>query len=107
MLDETASIEGRKAYLEQRQNTDLNSGLSSPQSELQPVKSPVKQSKDQTMIELSWNKNLRQSNAMSSMPQSSSVKTPAASDPDQKEKNDKRCKEEVESVIAEVETLQE
>ena len=30
MLDEAASIEGRKAYLEQRTGNDLNSGLSSP-----------------------------------------------------------------------------
>jgi len=55
MLDEAASLEGRKAYLEQRAAIDLNSGLSSPQSELQPVTS-VKPSKDQTMIELSSNK---------------------------------------------------
>ena len=34
MTSEVGDIEGRKAYLEQRNQVDLNSGLSSPQSEL-------------------------------------------------------------------------
>ena len=33
LFKEAASIEGRKAYLEQRPNNDLDSGISSPQSE--------------------------------------------------------------------------
>ena len=38
MTSEVGNIEGRKAYLAQRNTTDLdNSGLSSPQSELQPA----------------------------------------------------------------------
>ena len=61
MLDEAASIEGRKAYLEQRTecHDDLNSGLSSPQSEQQPVTTKQTFNKNQKMIELSSNKSVR------------------------------------------------
>lgn len=87
MLNEAGTKEGRKAYLENRNTQDLNSGLSSPTSEKQP---PARQIRDETRID-----------------HLTKTKIQNFKEKDQVDDEKKaREKEEIDSVIAEVEDLQ-
>ena len=87
MLNEAGTKEGRKAYLEKRNTYDINSGLSSPTSEQQP---PARQIRDETRIDHLTKTKIQ-----------NFEKTDLVED-----EKKAREKEEIDSVIAEVEDLQ-
>ena len=111
-----ASNEGRKAYLDKRDTDELNSGLSSPKSELQPPTKKFNADHTSNSLQISSGQKNETEAKNTVLPKSLDIQT------QQKDKvvkkglfkaledhpvvESKRAKEEIESVIAEVEGLQ-